>query len=61
MRPDAAHGEERALEGLVLGAFLGVLLDHAADHLEMAELLDGDVLQHVADAASSTWNDWSNR
>jgi len=26
-----------------------VLLDHASDHLEMAELLDGDILQHVAD------------
>ena len=30
--------------------FAGVLRDQLSDHLKMAELLDRDVLQHVADA-----------
>ncbi len=53
MRPVAAHGEQRAVERLLLRALfraLGVLLDHQRHHFKMAELLGGDVLQHVADA-----------
>ena len=30
--------------------FAGVLRDQLSDHLKVAELLDRDVLQHVADA-----------
>src|SRR5260370_34311605 len=50
VRPDAAHREERALVGGVPSvALFGMLLDHPSDHLEMAELLERDVVQHVAD------------
>src|SRR5207237_5824097 len=49
VRPDAAHREEGALVSRVPGvALLGMLLDHSAHHLEMAELLESDVVQHVA-------------
>ena len=53
MRTVAAHGKQRAVERLLLRALLGalgVLLDHQRHHFQMAELLGGDVLQHVADA-----------
>ena len=50
MRPHAAHCKQRAAISAVPGiAFLGVLLDHSPDHLEMAELFESNVMQHVAD------------
>ena len=50
MRADAAYGKQRApVRGVPGVALFGMLLDHPSDHLEMAELFDRDVLQHVAD------------
>jgi hypothetical protein len=52
VRSSAAQGKERTgvRIGLKLVEASGVLLDEFANHFEMAELLKGDVLQHVSDA-----------
>src|SRR5258708_265313 len=52
MRSSAAQRKERAAVGIGLDLVhtFSVLLDEFADHFQMAELLQGDVLQHVTNA-----------
>ena len=50
MRPAAFKLEQRRVVDIGLVDFARVLRDQLADHFEMAEFLDRDVLQHVADA-----------
>jgi hypothetical protein len=49
MRPPTLKLEERRIMHCCLINLAGVLRDQLAHHLKVAELLDGDVLQHVAD------------
>ena len=49
MRPDTFHGKQRRLIHLRLVHPGRMLRDQLADHFEMVEFLDRDVLQHVPD------------
>jgi hypothetical protein len=50
MRTAALHPEQRRIVNGGLVDLAGVQGDQLADHLEMTKFLDGDILQHVADA-----------
>ena len=50
MRTAAFEIEQRGVVNIGLVDFARMLRDQLADHFEMAEFLDGDVLKHVANA-----------
>jgi hypothetical protein len=50
VRPHPLQLEQRRVIHGGLVKLAGVLRDQLADHLQMAEFLDRDILQHVADA-----------
>jgi hypothetical protein len=49
--------EQRRIVDAGLVHLAGVLRDQLADHFKVAEFLQRDILQHVANAGISTWKD----